>query len=518
MKKSVRVRAVAAAVVCATLAMFACSKSGSSNGSGSGGAGGTGGRSNGAKSSDGARATGSVTGLTLAPSVVAVERRDGLAALKGISTNGDLLLFAGGSSAIAGLKPGSVLLIKGVLAKKVLAVEEDDGDIAVLTEPAGITDVIQDGHITYNYPVRFSHAGIVNTALAPDSSENDWFGSDLFVHRAYAATPPDANEEPSTGLTKTFEVKDWKVEVTGTPENDKINLKVKATREGNGFKATVIGDGYLQNFDAGGDLTVEHGKVEQLQIINRKLNGTMNFTWSVKLDVADRPFQSVKIDIPVMVNVPLAPLLGGMPLFLVVDGAVLIKPGFGGAEEISYGQFRITYDGTQSFKVHEGNIDDDGKVSGTVELVKWGNYSKVAPIGLVVAFAAPRIELTFGLSKALKTISDFDKPAEKADKLFDKIGRKVFGDEKMDKMKDVNISKALDMVKGNEASASFELISSSGTSAGVLSWGPCQQTDIYISATVAANAKVLGQTAGEAKKELWKKHLHASQPEGMNCT
>jgi hypothetical protein len=74
------------------------------------------------------------------------------------------------------------------------------------------------------------------------------------------------------------------------------------------------------------------------------------------------------------------------------------------------------------------------------------------------------------------------------------------------------------VIKGNEASASFELISSSGTSAGVLSWGPCQQTDIYISASVAANAKLLGQSAGEAKKELWKKHIHASQPDGVNCT
>ena len=505
MKTALRLRAIGVGAVCATLVMFACGKSGSSS-------------SGAAKSSDGARAKGSVTGLTYAPGVITLERRDGLGALKEISTNGDLLLFSGKNSTIAALKPGSVLLIKGLLAKKVLAVEENEGDIAVLTEPASVTDVVQDGHLTYDYPVRFSSAGVVNTALAPETPESGWFASDLFVGTAYAATPPDAAEAPSTALTKTFEVKGWTVEVTATPQNDKVNLKVKASKEGNGFKAVVIGDGYLQNFDAGGDLTVEHGKVEQLEMINRKLNGTMNFTWSVKLDVADRPFQSVKIEIPVMVNVPLAPLLGGLPFFLVVDGAVLIKPGFGAAEEISYGEFRITYDGTQRFKVHEGTVDPEGNVSGTVELLKWGNYSKIAPVGLVVAFAAPRIELTFGMSKALKTLSDFDKPAETADKLFDKLGRKVFGDEKMDKLKDVNIEKALDVIKGNEASASFELISSSGTSAGVLSWGPCQQTDIYISASVAANAKLLGQSAGEAKKELWKKHIHASQPDGVNCT
>jgi hypothetical protein len=500
----VLIRALGVIAMSATLVIFACGKSGPSGGSN-------------AKSSDGATAKGSVTGLAYAPTVAAMERKEGLAALKGISTNGDLFLFAGSNSTIAALKPGSVLLIKGVMAKKVLAVEADDGDIGVLTEPASLTDVVQEGHLTYEYPVRFVPGAVVNTALASESSENSWFAGALLVENAYAAAPPDAAEGPTTALTKTFALKGWTVEVTATPENDKVKLRVKASKEGNGFSATVIGDGYLQNFDAGGDLTVEHGKVEQLEMINRKLNGTMNFTWSVKLDVADRPFQSVKIDIPVMINIPLAPVLGGLPFFLAIDGAVLIKPGFGGAEEISYGEFRITYDGTQRFKIHEGTVDPEGNVSGTVELLKWGNYTKIAPIGLVVAFAAPKIELTFGISKALKTLSDFDAPAEKADKLFDKLGRRVFGDDAMDKLKDVNIEKALDMIKGNEASASFELVTSSGTSAGVLSWGPCQQTDVYISATVNANAKILGASAGDASKELWKKHIHASRPEGADC-
>jgi hypothetical protein len=494
------------------MVMFACSK-GESGGSGGAGAKGP----STAKSPDGAKATGSVTGLKYAPAVVQMERREGLASLKQISRTGALLLFAGNNSTIASLKPGSVLLIKGLMAKKVLAVEEDDGDIGVLTEPASITDVVQDGHITYDYPVRFAPGAVINTAMSPDALESDGFASNLFVNTAYAAGPPDAAEAPSAALSKTFEVKGWSVEVTATPEDNKVKMRVKASKAGNGFSAVVVGDGYLQNFDAGGDLTVEHGKVEQLQMINRKLNGTMNFTWSVKLDVADRPFQSVKIDIPVMINIPLAPVLGGLPFFIAIDGAVLIKPGFGGAEEISYGEFRITYDGTQRFKIHEGTVDPEGNVSGTVELLKWGNLTRIAPIGLVVAFAAPKIELTFGLSKALKTLGDFDAPAEKADKLFDKLGRKVFGNEAMDKMKDVNIEKALDVIKGNEASAYFELVTSSGTSAGVLSWGPCQQTDVYISASVNASAKFMGESAGEANKELWKKHIHAARPEGATC-
>jgi hypothetical protein len=511
----IRLRTLGALAISTTLAMFACGKSGADGGGK--GAADTSGKST-ASNANGAKATGSVTGLKFAPAVATMERKEWLGALKGISTNGDLFLFAANNSTIAALKTGSVLLVKGVMAKKVLAAEVYDGDLAVLTEPASITDVIQDGHITYEYPVRFVSGAVVNTALADESSESGWFAENLSVKSAHAASPPDAEEAPTAALSKTFTVKGWTVEVTGTPENDKVKLRVKASKEGNGFKATIVGDGYLQNFDAGGDLTVEHGTVEQLQMINRKLNGTMNFTWSVKLDVADRPLQSVKIDIPVVINIPLAPVLGGLPFFLAIDGAVLIKPGFGGAEEISYGEFRITYDGTQKFKIHEGTVDPEGNVSGTVELLKWGNLTKVAPIGLVVAFAAPKIELTFGISKALKTFSDFDAPAAKADKAFDFLGRKILGNDAMDKLKDVNFEKAIDMIKGNEASASFELISSSGTSAGTQSWGACEQTDVYISASVNASAKLLGQAAGDAHKELWKKHIHASRPDGMNCT
>jgi hypothetical protein len=514
MGTTLRLRAIGVIAASATMVVFACSKGDSAGG----GAGGGAAKSSGApKSSDGAKAKGSVTGLAYAPNVVQMEGREGLAALKQISKTGELLLFAGNNSTIASLKPGSVLLIKGLMAKKVLAVQEDDGDIGVLTEPAALTDVVQDGHITYDYPVRFAKGAVINTALAPTASDDNGFASNAFVTTAYAAEPPDAAGTPSAALTKTFALKGWTVEVTATPEDNKVKMRVKASQEGNGFSAVIIGDGYIQNFDAGGDLTVEHGKVEQLEMINRQLNGTMNFSWSVKLDVAERPFQSVKIDIPVMINIPLAPVLGGLPFFIAIDGAVLIKPGFGGAEELSYGEFRITYDGTQRFKIHEGNVDPEGNVTGTVELLKWGNLTKIAPTGLVVAFAAPKIELTFGLSKALKTLGDFDAPAAKADKLFDLLGRKVFGNEKMDAMKDVNIEKALDMIKGNEASAYFQLVTSSGTSAGVLSWGPCTQTDVYISATVNASAKLMGQAAGEANKELWKKHIHAARPPNATC-
>ncbi|MEP7087553.1 MAG: hypothetical protein ABI884_09470 [Gemmatimonadota bacterium] len=111
--KTIRLRALGVVALAASLTVFACGRSGSDAGSKAA-----------AQSGVGTKATGSVTGLTYAREVASMERKDELGALKGMSSNGDLFLFAKGNSTIASLKPGSVLLIKSVRAKRVLAVEE----------------------------------------------------------------------------------------------------------------------------------------------------------------------------------------------------------------------------------------------------------------------------------------------------------------------------------------------------------------------------------------------------------
>lgn len=482
-----------------------------------------GGASRGGSSSD-ARATGSAEGIRYAPNVTVMEEEDGLRQLAGVSFNGALLLFEGGDSKLAALKPGDVILIKNILARKVVLVEEEsDGMLAVLTEPAGLTDVITDGHLKFSYPLRFTDAGVVNTAALPASAgaSAPWFGR--LVQEAYAAPPP----EPSMGggplvIPVEFEYRGWTFKLTITPTSNRLGIKARASREGSGFKAAVAGEGYLQDFDVAGGLDVVDGTLDQLELIDRNMNGMMNFTWSVKLDVPERPFQTVKVEFPVSLNVPLGPLVGGMPLFLVLDGAMQIKPGFGGKGEISYGEFRVLYNGTQRFTVKQGNVDPEGNVVGTGKLLNWGNLSRTAPVGLVVAFALPRVELVFGLHKGLPMLKDmedrFGKAAKRADQLFDILGRRAFGDEAMDKMADVRITKAIEIVQNTEASAWFDIVTSVGTSAGTLSFGECQQTDTYITANVGVSAKLMGMVSGSKHEELWKKHNVAVRPPGRLCT
>lgn len=75
---------------------------------------------------------------------------------------------------------------------------------------------------------------------------------------------------------------------------------------------------------------------------------------------------------------------------------MIIEPAISAGQEYSRGAFRITFDGTQNFQVKKGNITD-GNVTGDIQFVEGQNISPVIPMGMVVAFAAPRIELTLGV-------------------------------------------------------------------------------------------------------------------------
>lgn len=122
-----------------------------------------------------------------------------------------------------------------------------------------------------------------------------------------------------------------------------------------------------------------------------------------------------------------------MPLFLEISSAVIIKPAFGAEYEFARGAFRITYDGYQTFRAKDGNVDADGAVTGNINLDE-SDAGSGAQIGLVLAFAAPRVELSIGVSKGLN-FDGFNEAAEKANQYFDKLVGKAFGADALAKIR-----------------------------------------------------------------------------------
>jgi len=455
--------------------------------------------------------------VTYRPGVQVVEQKDGMNALISVSTDGSTLVFDRTLGAIPALKDGDVLVIKGLLARKIIASETSGNEIAVLTVPAGLVDILADGKIRLQAPIRF---GSAQTASTPSASGG-------FTRLANTLVPPLFAQSPTAERLKTAEDKGkmdaygnaasapfkavfsgWETKFSTDPEPGKLNIHIQLKKSLAGVAAVITGEGYLADFDFSSDIDVERSTVQNLKLGFKKLNGLMNFTWEIQTTEGGQLRGNAKMKLPAAIEIPLYQYLGGVPLFLEISSAVIIKPALGAGYEFSRGGFRITYDGYQNFKAKEGTVDADGELTGDLKLGESESGSG-APIGLVVALAMPRIELSIGVSKILK-FDGMKEAAKKADGYFDVLVKKTFGAEALAKIKaspmsQVTATKIVDAAMGSNAAAYIELTTSVGTShSGSSAMVPCTRTDLHMAANVGVSAKAFGQSVGDADKEIFK--------------
>jgi hypothetical protein len=466
------------------------------------------------------------------PDVRVIEQADGYGALISVSTDGSTLVFDRTLGKIPSLKDGDVFVIKGLLARKIVASITNGNEIAVLTIAASLPDLVTDAKIHVESPIRFGRP-LTTSALAPAPSR--WRAvADAIVPPLFAQSPTESRRQAAEAAG----VKDaygnvasapfkavfsgWETTFSATPADGRINLALKLKKSLANATAVITGDGYLSDFDFSSDIGVERSSVEQMQIAYKRLNGTMNFRWEVQTTEAGALRGNAKMKLPAAVEIPLYQYLGGLPLFLEISSAVIIKPAFGAQYEFSRGAFRINFDGTQKFTAKSGNVDADGNVTGDIKLEE-SEAGSGAPVGLVVAFAAPRVELSIGVSKILK-FDGFKEAAEKADGYLDQLVTKAFGAEALVKLKESPMSKVtggaiVDAAMGSSAAAFIELTTSSGQShSGSAAMVPCTRTDLHITASVGANASAFGVAVGDANKEIFRKDITRVKPsEDMLC-
>ncbi|MCY7353610.1 MAG: hypothetical protein LH470_00700, partial [Lysobacter sp.] len=455
-----------------------------------------------------------------------VEQRAGLDALLSVSTDGSTFVFDRHHGAVPALVKGDVLLIKGLLARKVIAAEHTADEIALLTVPAGLLDIVSDAKIRLHAPIRFGSPASAATAT-PDRSA--WqFAADAILAPAHAQSPVEERRKAAEkqGRNDAYGnivkapykalMDGWNTEFSAEPAPGRLNLTLKLKKSNAGVAAIVSGEGYLADFDLDADIDVQRSTVEKMQVAYRKLNGVMNFKWDIQTTNDGSLRGNAFMKLPAAVEIPLYQYLGGLPLFLEVSSAVIIKPGIGSEYSFSHGEFRITYDGYQSFGAKQGVVDSDGKVTGDIKLVDSTSGSG-PPVGLVVAFAAPRVELSIGVSKVFKFDGVKD-AAAKADKYFDILVTKAFGTEALNKFKASPMSKVTatqiaDAAMGSDAAAFIQLVTTSGMShTGTAVMVPCTRTDLHMSVKVGTSAKAFGQSVGDAEKEIFKKDVTRVRP------
>lgn len=463
--------------------------------------------------------------VTWQPGVHVIEQQAGLDALISVSTDGSTLVFDRRQSGVPALKAGDVFLVKGLLARRVIAAESNGDELAVLTIPAGLTELVSDAKIRVHAPIRFG----TPRGVASVEPRTPWRAfADAIVPAAYAQSPVEerrkAAESGGRGdafgnlVSKPYKaaVSGWDTTFSAVPAAGRLNLSLQMKKSISGVAAIVSGDGYIADFDFDGGIDVERSTVERMEMGFKKLNGTMNFKWVVQTTDDGKLIGNARIKLPAAIEIPLYQYLAGLPLYLEVSSAVIIKPALNAEYEFSRGAFRVNYDGTQHFSAKEGNVDADGNVSGDIQLIE-SNSGSGAPIGMVVAFAAPRLELSIGVSKILK-FDGIKQAAEKADRYFDRLVTKAFGADALQKFKQSPMSQVtgkniVDTAMGSEAAAFIELTTTSGMShTGTAVMVPCTRTDLHMTVNVGASAKAFGQGVGDVNKEIFRKDVTRVRP------
>jgi hypothetical protein len=464
------------------------------------------------------------------PAVRLLEMEDGARALKAISDDGFTLLFEPAPAAVKALQGGEVLVAKGMFARKVLAVQSEGEAVAVLTAPTSLGEVIKNGKVQAEVPLRFGPQGTDATPRAPV----DELLRLLDVGTAHAQVKPS---DPARDL---YDLKDvagkyvkpiagvvfdgWKSHYSVTPGNGRLDIHLHLYREVGGFKGKIEGQGYLGDFDFSPDLEVEQGIVKKVQLNYKKLNGQMNITWTMGKETPGGYNEESKIKLPGALTIPLYKLLDGFPLFLEVSAAIIVQPFITGGMQIAHGGFRVNYDGSQGFTVREGALTPDGKMSGDAKLLEHGDLSAVAPMGMAFTLAAPRLELTLDPLKALREVThgglgkDVEEAINKVNKLGDELFKRIEDTElgqRLKKVKDAaDMTKVPDAMKSNAMAYLQVSSTNASTHSGSSVITPCTRHDFTVIVSVGAAGQAFGQDAGKVRQNVLEKKIQVISPPG----
>jgi hypothetical protein len=438
---------------------------------------------------------GTIFEVTYTPATVRIEESAVHRTLKSIGSAADIYVFDDSDERIRGLHEGQVLFLENLAVRKVIAVARHGNQIVVGTDYADLTEFIQKGHLQWRAPIRFGSllAGAPPPATPQASPWKLWLFPDGTVYAS------------SSALSYSGKVADWDVSASVTPTSNRMDMSFKVHRNIDDLGAMLSAKGYLRDFFSNADIQVSEGSVDNFNYAATSLNGEMNVEFA-----ATRDGDQIKIDEP---NVKLPPLakipmpIGGIPFLLTISANLIVKPGFGAKKEGASGSFKVTYDGEEGIQVHSGNAQASGTVSGDGTI---GNVvsTSLAPHGMVVGMAAPKIALSLGLESALD-VATAALPSSVADSLSDFLSTSTAGQW---------VKKKVDKSFKTEASASVQTVSVfTLAAAGSLAMVPCKFTHVILEYKAGADGYLLGKKVGDKEVMLLKKDIILREPDINMC-
>jgi hypothetical protein len=469
------------------------------------------------------------------PEVKVMDATTAQKGLRGVSTNGLALVFDASDGNVAALKAGDVLLVKNLMARKVLAVDQQGNEKIVLTRVATLPEVATEAKISFHQPVHFGAAHAESSApplpwrermLKALGPKPVYAQADIVHEDPIHPTPGDsvtsANGAAKNGANTTIQafhavVDDWDTEFDATPENGKLHLTIKLSRtsEATNVVADIEGDGYLQDYDTMLDAAMSGGSMNDVTGSFKNINGNMNLTWKIGQKGKGAAPGQTRIDLPTVVKTSLAPLLDGLPLFLEVKASVIVNPVTTGANEYASGSYRLTYDGYQNFKLHGASFDSDGPMNMNIDSDKPTGIS-LAPTATVISLAAPIVQISFG-GPALDVfnVGGLADASDTVNKWADKVAKQYLSPDAYQVFQDTTnlLNQALKAVKNTGAMVDMRVVTTTThMQSGSATMFPCEKETWQFLLYVGASAQALGIPAGNYTKQIGEKKFHRVLP------
>jgi hypothetical protein len=453
--------------------------------------------------------------------------------LKSVSDNDAILVFAP-SPAVQKLQAGSVLVMQGLAIKKVVGVVPVDSGIAVITEPGTVYDAVKDGHIHWEHDVDYTQYA---SAPTPPSRDIPTMQAGLGAAdevRAVAtlwhwatrpagdtgaesdSTPKDSTMRGVCGHGDTIRVNaaklgrwDWCVYPYSS--GGQLHIKTTLTNTTGGIQALLVGRATMGSFRTFSDLDIQNHSISNFTWSSKNLAALFTLEWEIGKETPGVWAEEDLIPLPLGFEMPM--VVGGLPLILEVSEGVMIHPAITGGKQISAGKFKVEYKGGSSLSVSKGQIDDHGEMSGQVEIPNTVEAPSVGAVAMVVAIAAPRIELKldagafwgqfkFLLPRWANTIPQI-------------IALSPTGRALMGSPQGQLIQKAFSIVKSqggigdsalkSQAAAHIDFIMSAATfQSGALVIVPCHRLQLIGTVTVGVNVAALGYSVAKWQKNIWR--------------
>lgn len=444
--------------------------------------------------------------VTYNSNVKTFEEADVRSTLQGISSDGHGWIFKNAPASIKALKAGDVFVVKNQLAVKVIGVVTQGDQTLVATGEASLKDMVQSGEINIHAPVHF-HGPKTATSSAPHqpsffdrivpavyAAQSGLPGSSADAARA-AGTADAARQAASNAgsyFLSGWTVSKWDV----VPGDGQANFDLVMAKSQGGFVAMVAMKGWIGDFDLTSNLQFNASAPKQLFQAVKNTKGFIQFDWEIGMSSPSVWATQDRVKLPAGMSIPLAPLLGGMPLTLDISSALQIHPALTGANEYARGGFSINWGGGGGFQTSSGgSVQDGSTLAGTYNVTSDTSISPASPTAMVISYCAPRIELRLDvLGNLSDEVSDFasniDTIASTLESLLPQSAQDMIKNSIMAKMTASN-------VLSSNADVYMQFIFTEGsTHSANVSMVPCSKKEMKFDVDAGTAAQFFGLTNG----------------------